>query len=94
MSFGGAATDGAGCDARPSVVAMWLVVTECALVLFLVAGVTFYVVTYIRKSKTVKSTYDPNGYLAHFDQPQVPPPEWVDWTDDDGDGTKKPGPER
>ncbi|MCV7227860.1 hypothetical protein H7J73_17725 [Mycolicibacterium komossense] len=62
--------------------------------LFLVAGVTFYVVTYIRKSKTVKSTYDPNGYLAHFDQPQVPPPEWVDWTDDDGDGTKKPGPER
>jgi hypothetical protein len=71
---------------------MWLVVAKIALLLFLATGVTVFVVAYIRKSPTVKSRYDPNGYMAHFQQPPVPLPEWVNWTDDDSDDrTKKPG---
>jgi hypothetical protein len=57
-----------------------------ALLLFLAVGVTVIVATYRRKSRTVGSSPpDPNGYLAHFNKPSVPLPEWIDWTDGDTD---------
>jgi hypothetical protein len=62
---------------------MWLFIGKSLLVMFLVVGVAFYVVTFIRKSRTVESRPDPNGYLAHFNRPTLTPPEWVNWTEGD-----------
>jgi hypothetical protein len=71
---------------------VWLDIAKGALLLFLAVGVTVIVVTYRRKSRTIESPPpDPNGYMAHFNQPSVPLPEWVNWTDDgDEDNADRP----
>jgi hypothetical protein len=48
---------------------VWLDIAKGLLLLSLTVGLTVYLVTFIRKSKSVKRTYDPNGYMAHFNQP-------------------------
>lgn len=73
------------------VISVWQPILKAALLLFLVVGVTVYVAAFIRKSRTMPSSPpDPNGYMAHFNQPSVPRPEWTNWTDDDIDADSNP----
>lgn len=71
-----------------------MVAAKGLLLLFLFMGVTVLVVSYVRKSKTVESRPDPNGYMAHFNHPTLTPPEWVNWDEGDSDGgtTRKSDP--
>ncbi len=68
---------------------MWLDIFKIALVVFLVIGIGFLIVTFIRKSRA-------NGFptpesSSHFWQaegamPPTPKPDWAkDWTSDAGD---------
>jgi hypothetical protein len=74
---------------------MWLDIAKGALLLFVVGGAVYFVVTYVRKSRGSKiNNYDPNGYMAFLKAPPLQPPEWVNWTDDEegggiGEGTDR-----
>ncbi len=73
---------------------MWLQIFKFVLLAFIAIGVTVIVITYIRKSRTVRfrPRSDPNlGSLSTVGVPPTPLPEWVHWTDDnDEDDSKLP----
>ena len=64
---------------------MGLVILKVTLVVFLAGGVAAIVVTYIRRSRTVRFRQEPDRYLGTLGQMGVVPPtplsDWACWTD-------------
>lgn len=72
---------------------MWLTIGKLALVAFLVLAVGFFVVVYVRNSRT-KGFPAPESSSHHWQiegaMPPMPKPEWADEIDgDDPDGIER-----